>query len=194
MSFGIYLFLIDGIKIGRAEKYYEKKKAKGCCGRCRHRIFLLYQKVDFGVNIEKFKIALGLCQVLSSFRNTYDIEWPPEVVEFFKNFAIFENLDIFKLIAMDCLYRTDYLFSLKVVTLTPLVMCVILMCLWKRGQNVYRHKLALYPRTCTQCHHPLNPYDISPKELAIRQKFKDHFCKLCLHHIYTYFFGGRYVF
>ena len=37
-----------------------------------------------GFQVEKLKIALGLCQVLSSFRNTYDIEWPPEVVEFLK--------------------------------------------------------------------------------------------------------------
>ena len=49
---------------------------------------------------------------------TYEIDWPPEVIEWFNQFAIFENLDILKLVAMDCLFKTDYLFSLKFQTLS----------------------------------------------------------------------------
>jgi hypothetical protein len=199
MSYAIYSFLHDGIVVGKAEKYYEKKKKSHCCTKCRDRMVAIKKKImGLGFQVEKLKIALGLCQVLSSFRNTYDIEWPPEVVEFFKNFAVFENLDIFKLVAMDCLYKTDYFFSLKAVTLMPLFMCFVLFIIWRRGITIFKRKLALYPRTCRACHHPIDPFEIAPQEKAMREKLiaEGGTCcnfKLLRHNIYTYWMGGRYV-
>ena len=73
---------------------------------------------------------------------------------------------------MDCLYRTDYFFSLKAVTLMPLFMCLVLLVIWRRGVYVFKRKLALYPRRCTLCHHPLDPFEISPQERRIRLTLK----------------------
>jgi hypothetical protein len=117
-------------------------------------------------------------------------------VEHFKHFAIFENLDIFKLVAMDCLYKTDYFFSLKAVTLMPLAMCVVLYILWLRGKYVFQRKLALYPRFCTKCHHPIDPFELMPSEKILQQKLKDENRKfeLFLHNWFTYFRGKEYVY
>ena len=143
--------------------------AKSPCSRCesgcepgKH-----YQcKTDLLCN-EKFKIALGLCQVFSSFKATYEIKWPPEVIEWFNQFAIFENLDILKLVAMDCLFKTDYLFSLKFITLSPLVLVAICYLIWLKGKVVYAHRLALYPRVCTKCHQPIDMFEKSPYHRAV---------------------------
>ena len=93
------------------------------------------KSISQGAQIEKFKIALGLFQVFSSFKMTYEINWPPEVIEWFNQFAVFENLDILKLVAMDCLFKTDYLFSLKFQTLSPLFLVSIVYYLWTNAKS-----------------------------------------------------------
>jgi hypothetical protein len=121
-----------------------------------------------GFQIEKFKIALGLFQVFSSFKMTYEIDWPPEVIEWFNQFAIFENLDILKLVAMDCLFKTDYLFSLKFQTLSPLTLVLVVFLLWRNSKYVYAQKLSLYPRVCTECHMPISPFEETPRQRAMK--------------------------
>ena len=201
MTFGIFAlmifgYLVDGLYLGGPDEYYKKTHWSDTCkGRCSHRWGVFSKKLmGLGFEYEKMKIALGLFQVLSSLRGTYDLDWPPEVVEFFKQFAIFENLDLFKLVAMDCLYKTDYFFSLKAVTMMPLTMCVVLYMIWRRGNNVFRHKIAYYPRFCEKCGHPIDMYEINAKELAIRRRLKGRWCKLWRHHLHTYLYGGRYIY
>ena len=191
---GIFIlaFLWDGVYIGHAEKYYEPPEVDNSC---RGRFLSSLKRINGTMKeFEKLKIALGLFQVLSSFQGTYELDWPPELQEFFKQFAIFENLDLFKLVSMDCLYKTDYFFSLKAVTMMPAVMCIILYILWRRGNHVFRHKLAFYPRFCKECGQPIDMYEINPKELAIRKRLKNHPWKLRLRHFYTFIFGGIYIY
>ena len=167
MFFGfIFFYLRDGIVVGK--KWHAQVGPMSRCQRCKAKCGSAFKaSISQGFKIEKFKIALGLMQVFSSFKATYEIKWPPEVIEWFNQFAIFENLDILKLVAMDCLFKTDYLFSLKFLTLSPLVLVFVCFVIWLRGKNTYAKRLALYPRVCSECHQPIDMYEKSPYHRAV---------------------------
>ena len=163
----IFYYLNDGVLVGK--KWSPHVGPLSCCQRCKkgcqEKVFYAMSQ---GFQIEKFKIALGLFQVFSSFKMTYEIDWPPEVIEWFNQFAIFENLDILKLVAMDCLFKTDYLFSLKFQTLSPLTLVLVVFLLWRNSKYVYAQKLSLYPRVCTECHMPISPFEETPRQRAMK--------------------------
>ena len=159
----IFFYLHDGIIVGK--KWQPRTGDLNCCQKCTQRCGDgVRQSMSQGFQIEKFKIALGLFQVFSSFKMTYEINWPPEVMEWFDQFAIFENLDILKLVAMDCLFKTDYLFSLKFQTLSPLVLVTAVYYLWTNSKKVYAKKLALYPRVCSGCNMPIHPFEKNTRD------------------------------
>jgi hypothetical protein len=176
MFFGfIFFYLRDGIVVG--QKWHPQIGPMTRCQRCKAKCGGLFKaSISQGFKIEKFKIALGLMQVFSSFKATYEIKWPPEVIEWFNQFAIFENLDILKLVAMDCLFKTDYLFSLKFLTLSPLVLVFVCFVIWLRGKTTYARRLALYPRVCSECHQPIDMYEKSPYHRAVLYHISKQTC------------------
>jgi hypothetical protein len=162
----IFFYLHDGIIVGNKWAKFVGKLTR--CQKCKKRVNdAIVLSISQGFQIEKFKIALGLFQVFSSFKMTYEIDWPPEVIEWFDQFAIFENLDILKLVAMDCLFKTDYLFSLKFQTLSPLILVAIVYWLWNNSIKVYGLKLALYPRVCSECNMPIHPFEKNTRSRLI---------------------------
>ncbi len=57
-----------------------------------------------------------------------------------------------------------------------------------------------YPRTCRACHHPIDPFELCPREKLIQDKLRHQtncctrYYTLWKHYIYTYCVGGRYVY
>merc|ERR1711998_452426 len=98
---------------------------------------------------EKFKIMLTYVQILSLFRSNYAIKWPGLVRQMFRILASF-NLDIVQLVALDCIYRSNYFFSLTVVCMVPIVAGIVLMLIHRAGFAVYASKLRKKPRYCVK--------------------------------------------
>ena len=116
--------------------------------------FAKSQSVSLHFRPEKFKIMLTYIQILSLFRSNYAIQWPGLVRQMFRILSSF-NLDIVQLVALDCIYRSNYFFSLTVVCLVPIIVALILSTIKRAGFSIYSAKLKQIPRYCVKLGKPV---------------------------------------
>ena len=82
---------------------------------------------------EKFKILLSFVQIFSQMKNNYGIPWSSLTAEYMRVFSGF-NVDVVKIAAVDCLYRTNFYFGLVVACGFPVVACLLLVVLYYFGR------------------------------------------------------------
>ena len=60
------------------------------------------------------------------------------------------NVDVVKIAAVDCLYRTNFYFGLVVACGFPVVACLLLVALYYFGRRSFIHSLRRMPRKCVR--------------------------------------------
>ena len=98
---------------------------------------------------EKFKIFLAWQQIFGQMKYNYNIPWPKEVATYMRLYAVFQ-LDIFSVLPLDCLYRTDFYFGLIFSFVLPCICLVLIAVLHAVGKITYTHKLNKLPRKCVK--------------------------------------------
>ena len=106
---------------------------------------------------EKFKIILTYVQILSLFRSNYAIKWPGLVKSMFRLLASF-NFDLIELAALDCIYRSNYFFSLVVICVMPIASGVVLLFVKRLGYYRYKRRLRKTPRLCIKSGKPIHAW------------------------------------
>lgn len=98
---------------------------------------------------EKFKIILSFLQIFSQMKFNYGIKWPTAVAFYMRTFASL-NFDIISIAAVDCIYRTNYYFSLQFAIIMPICAGLFLQIVKIMGRSVYWGKLKKIPRKCVK--------------------------------------------
>merc|ERR1711871_709510 len=98
---------------------------------------------------EKFKILLSFVQIFSQMKNNYGIPWSSLTAEYMRIFSGF-NVDVVKIAAVDCLYRTNFYFGLIVACGFPLATCIRLFLLSRFGRQSFISRLKRMPRKCVR--------------------------------------------
>ena len=73
---------------------------------------------------EKFKIMLTFIQIFSQFKKNYGIRWPFLTSTYMRWLSSF-NLDIIRILPVDCLYQTNYYDVLMATILMPFAVLVV---------------------------------------------------------------------
>ncbi len=102
-----------------------------------------------GLRPEKFKIILSFLQIFSQMKFNYGIKWPTAVAYYMRTFASL-NFDLVSIAAVDCIYRTNYYFSLQFAIILPIVAAIFLQIVKLLGRNIYWNKLGRIPRKCVK--------------------------------------------
>jgi hypothetical protein len=106
----------DGVHDGEAAE--AKKRAR----RAHKKSEVSYadeQKAKMWFRPEKFKIMLAFVQIYSQMKSNYGVRWPAIAASYMRGLQGF-NIDIVKLAAVDCIYRTDFYFSVTTVCAFPI--------------------------------------------------------------------------
>merc|ERR1711871_217846 len=98
---------------------------------------------------EKFKIMLAFVQIFSQMKSNYGVRWPHLLAEYMRIFSVV-NIDIVKVAALDCLYRSDYYFGLAMVSLFPIMFLIFLVIVGVLGRASYITRLKFRPRKCVR--------------------------------------------
>ena len=96
---------------------------------------------------EKFKIMLSFFQIFSQMNNNYGVNWPTITADYMRLLAIV-NIDIVKLAALDCLFRSNFYFSLTMMCVMPFGLLAVLMFYMWLGRSCYMRSLAKNHRKC----------------------------------------------
>ena len=110
---------------------------------------------------EKFKILLAFVQIFSQMKSNYGVQWPPLLAEYMRIFSVV-NVDIVKMAALDCIYRSDYYFGLAVVCAFPLAFLLFLCLVGLLGRAKFVTMLKLRPRRCVRSGQKVNHW-MAPK-------------------------------
>eukprot|EP00946_MAST-07B_sp_MAST-7B-sp1_P003604 g3604.t1 len=82
-------------------------------------------------------------------KNNYGVPWSSNTAEYMRGFQGF-NIDIVKIAAVDCLYRTNFYFGLIVVIAVPCAGAIFILLLHRCGKLHWMHKLKHMPRKCVR--------------------------------------------
>ena len=69
---------------------------------------------------KKIQNMLSFLQIFSQMKFNYGIKWPSAVAHYMRIFASL-NFDIISIAAVDCIYRTNYYFSLQFAVITLII-------------------------------------------------------------------------
>jgi predicted outer membrane repeat protein len=116
---------------------------------------------------EKWKIMLSFFQIFSQYSSTYQIPWPHTVVQYMRMFNVF-NLDVLKLVALDCVIEGDLYQSFLITACVPIIACIWIGVCLLIGHFQYTKELKKYPRT--QGGGDSVPFTSSRKAYQLRQK------------------------
>jgi hypothetical protein len=98
---------------------------------------------------EKFKIMLTFVQIFSQFKKNYGVRWPYLTSTYMRYLAGF-NLDIVRVLPLDCIYRTNY-YTVLVMTLVLPFLVLLVCCIVAAGGRLYYRSLILsIPRRCVK--------------------------------------------
>ena len=100
-----------------------------------------------GFRVEKFKILLTFIQVFSQFKSNYSIRWPAKTSEYMRYLAGF-NFDLVRLVALDCVMRTDYYFGFAFAIAMPIMAVIFCLLLFRYGRWYYRRRIRSRYREC----------------------------------------------
>jgi predicted outer membrane repeat protein len=98
---------------------------------------------------EKFKIMLAFLQIFSQMNSNYGVNWPDVTADYMRWLSAV-NIDIVRLAALDCLFRSDFYFSLILIVIMPFVGIGILGGYMIVGKALYMRRLQKNPRRCVQ--------------------------------------------
>ena len=98
---------------------------------------------------EKFKILLAFVQIFSQMKNNYGVPWSSNTAEYMRGFQGF-NIDIVKIAAVDCLYRTNFYFGLIVVFAVPCAGVLFIFLIHRCGRLHWMNKIKGMPRKCVR--------------------------------------------
>jgi hypothetical protein len=107
------------------------------------------QRAGLWFRPEKFKILLAFVQIFAQMKNNYSVPWSPTTAEYMRQFGGF-NIDIVKIAAVDCLYRTNFYFGLIVVIAVPVSAVIFIFLLHRFGKWAFLHTLTKMPRKCVR--------------------------------------------
>lgn len=94
---------------------------------------------------EKWKILLTFFQIFSQYSSTYDIPWPELVTNYMRMFNIF-NLDLLKLVAIDCVLEGDLYQSFLITAFVPILAIIWVFTCLLIGRYKYGKRLREFPR------------------------------------------------
>merc|ERR1711871_1190314 len=98
---------------------------------------------------EKFKIMLTFVQIFSQFKKSYGVRWPYLTSTYMRYLAGF-NLDIIRVLPLDCIYRTNYYTVLIMTLVLPFVVLLVCCIVAAGGRLYYRHHISSIPRRCVK--------------------------------------------
>ena len=98
---------------------------------------------------EKFKIMLTFIQIFSQFKKNYGIRWPYLTSTYMRWLSGF-NLDIIRILPIDCLYRTNYYTVLLMTIFMPVMVLVVCIAVSAMGRLYYRYHILSMPRKCVK--------------------------------------------
>merc|ERR1711871_1105996 len=145
------------------------KRARRCCGCYRrtkhmmhwegrkkkdHSSYVHEAQANMWFRPEKFKILLSFVQLFSSMKNNYDVPWSSATAEYMRYFAGF-NIDIVKVAAVDCLYKTNFYLGLLMVCAVPVLGALLLFVVQRCGRMSFRSQLRNMPRKCVRSGEPV---------------------------------------
>ena len=96
---------------------------------------------------EKFKIMLSFLQIFSQMNSNYGVNWPTITADYMRLLSAV-NIDIVKLAALDCLFRSNFYFSLTMMCLMPFGGLSVLMFYMWVGRSLYKRELNQNHRKC----------------------------------------------
>jgi hypothetical protein len=96
---------------------------------------------------EKFKIMLTFLQIFSQMNNNYGVNWPSITADYMRSLSVV-NFDIVKLAALDCLFQSNFYFSLTTTCLLPIGGFCVLMSYMFIGNLMYKRRLNKHHRKC----------------------------------------------
>jgi len=152
-----------------------------CCGCCRKKkskkitpdksttkdsssSYMHEKQASMWFRPEKFKIMLAFVQIFSQMKSNYGVRWPHLLAEYMRIFSVV-NIDIVKVAALDCLYRSDYYFGLAMVSLFPIMFLIFLVIVGVLGRASYITRLKFRPRKCVRSGKTVNHW-MSKKQYA----------------------------
>lgn len=118
---------------------------------------------------EKYKILLAFFQIFSQYRSNYEILWPSSVSEFMRRFS-FSNLDVLRVVAFDCVVKTNFYDGFLFVSLFPILLAVILFLFFIIGRAIYNRRVSKYPRILLPDVMAMTASETTPSRV---QAFKD---------------------
>jgi hypothetical protein len=98
---------------------------------------------------EKFKIMLTFIQIFSQFKMNYGVQWPYLTSTYMRYLSGF-NLDIIRILPIDCIYRTNYYTVLLMTIFMPFVVLVVCVGVSAMGRLYYRYLILSLPRKCVK--------------------------------------------
>jgi hypothetical protein len=154
----------------KKKKKKKKKIAPGNDSVKRHSADYMHeQQASMWFRPEKFKIMLAFVQIFSQMKSNYGVRWPPLLAEYMRIFSIV-NVDIVKVAALDCLYRSDYYFGLSMVTLFPVMFLIFLFIVGLLGRASYVTRLKFRPRKCVRSGKVVNHWMSKKQYTKLRLK------------------------
>jgi len=118
---------------------------------------------------EKFKILLSFVQIFSQMKNNYGIPWSSLTAEYMRIFSGF-NVDVVKIAAVDCLYRTNFYFGLVIACGFPLTACLVLFILSRFGRQSFINRLKRMPRKCVRTGDVLTSWMTNKHYMELQKK------------------------
>lgn len=116
---------------------------------------------------EKFKILLSFLQIFSQMNSNYGILWPSITADYMR-FLTAVNFDLVRLAALDCLFRSDFYFSLTLVCALPFGGLAVLGAFMLLGRSFYSRYLRKHPRHCIKTGLPVERPMSEKMFLALR--------------------------
>jgi len=98
---------------------------------------------------EKFKILLSFLQIFSQMKNNYGIPWSPLTAEYMRFFSGL-NVDVVKIVAVDCLYRSNFYFGVVIACAFPLVASLFIFVIYRFGRRAVIIGMRKFPRKCVR--------------------------------------------
>jgi hypothetical protein len=118
---------------------------------------------------EKFKILLAFVQIFSQMKSNYGVQWPPLLAEYMRLFGVV-NVDLVKVAAMDCIYRSDYYFGLAIVCSFPIAFLGFLFIVGLIGRASFITRLKGRPRRCVRSGQKVNHW--MPRKMYMKMRMR----------------------
>eukprot|EP00945_MAST-04E_sp_MAST-4E-sp1_P006379 g6379.t1 len=99
----------------------------------------------------------------------YGVQWPPLLAEYMRLFGVV-NVDLVKVAAMDCIYRSDYYFGLAIVCSFPIAFLGFLFIVGLIGRASFITRLKGRPRRCVRSGQKVNHW--MPRKMYMKMRMR----------------------